>query len=198
MKDFIPNPPNNLGTWITRAAEYVQCARLGLAKLELVLGELGGRDLDSEGLAPLERLKLKEVSLYAHSCQVLACLAVEAFLNFYGSQRLGDERFKHSLERCSPEHKIRSLLMFCGGKWLEKDDELLKLTKKIKERRDQLVHAKSAALRGRDERKHAALMPEANAARQAVQECDRFLALFREADPESSETIAYFQRDWYQ
>jgi hypothetical protein len=58
------------------------------------------------------------------SAQIYCSMSVEAFLNFYGVCRLGEEFYKRNLERSGIVQKLETLLESCDGILLAADEEI--------------------------------------------------------------------------
>ena len=63
-------------------------------------------------------------------------MTVEAFINFYGVYRLGEEQFKRHVERLPIERKMQLLLLICDGLEVDKGDRLIIALKAVAERRN--------------------------------------------------------------
>ena len=78
------------------------------------------------------------------SIEVMCCMSIESFLNHYGMFRLGAEFYKRNIERLGPVQKLETILALSQGKLLRADSKICKLVRKLFDRRNQLVHPKSA------------------------------------------------------
>jgi hypothetical protein len=96
----------------------------------------------SEMPPALHRLCRKRDRL-SDSVMLFAAMAVEAFINFYGVYRLGEQQFNRHVERLPLERKVQLLLLVCDRIEVDKDDRLLMALKAVAERRNQLAHPKA-------------------------------------------------------
>ncbi len=110
------------GIWTTPHDLYSQAAFRALDRL---LKE------EEECLRTEERLKAKgeepsvisyltmaareNMQILSVSVEIFCCMSVEAFLNFYGVVRLGEEFFKRNYERLGITQKLEALLATCQG-----------------------------------------------------------------------------------
>ncbi len=83
----------------------------------------------------LHRLCRKRDRL-SDSIMLFAAMTVEAFINFYGVYRLGEEQFKRHVERLPIERKMQLLLLICDGLEVDKGDRLIIALKAVAERRN--------------------------------------------------------------
>jgi hypothetical protein len=74
---------------------------------------------------------------------LFAAMAVEAFINFYGVYRLGEQQFNRHVERLPLERKVQLLLLICDGLEMDKEDRLMIALRAVAERRNQLAHPKA-------------------------------------------------------
>ena len=116
-------------------------------------------------------------------------MAVEAFLNFYGVVRLGEQTFQRQLERQGLVPKLEKLFLICEAIDLETGDELHQSAVAISKQRNQLVHQKAREFdpeRGESQRLGAHVP---GAAQEAVAEMKRFFTLFEEVLPEARHLV---------
>ena len=90
----------------------------------------------------LHELCLKR-NILSDSTKLFAAIAVEAFINFYGTVQLGSAHFTRTIERKPLDQKLLRLLHECDGIELPHDDELLKALSEVTSRRNALAHPKS-------------------------------------------------------
>ena len=75
--------------------------------------------------------------------RMFAAMAVEAFLNFYGAARLGEDEYEIHFERLGIIPKARQLLLICDSKSVSEQDPLIKALKAVSNGRNDLVHPKA-------------------------------------------------------
>jgi hypothetical protein len=84
--------------------------------------------------------------MLSDSIKIYTAMSVEAFLNFYGVLRLGEETFA-KVERSGLSNKLRKLLAVCDSINLLNEEEPIVLTiKRIADRRNGMVHPKTQEL----------------------------------------------------
>jgi hypothetical protein len=115
--------------------------------------------------------------------QIFACMAVEAFLNYYGVRRLGEEFYKRNLERLGINQKLEILITICTQELVEDKDEIVLIVKRMFDRRNSLVHPKSKKV-GLINGKFVFPEPinHLEQAEQAVREMKLFFEKFEELD----------------
>ena len=118
----------------------------------------------------------------AETSQIFACMAVEAFLNFYGVKRLGEKYYKRNIERLGINQKLEILIAICLQELIEDKDELAGIVKKMFDRRNRLVHPKSKEMVVNGEFVFPELRDELEEARKAVDEMSTFFNKFQEID----------------
>jgi hypothetical protein len=74
---------------------------------------------------------------------LFAAIAIEAFVNFYGVYRLGEEQFNRHVERLPWDRKVPLLLLICDGVEMDKEEPLMLALKAVVERRNRLAHPKT-------------------------------------------------------
>ena len=117
------------------------------------------------------------------STQIFACMAVEAFLNFYGVKRLGEEYYKRSIERLGISQKLETLIAICTQKLIDDKDEISTTVRRMFDRRNRLAHPKSREVFSKNGK---LVLPEfinhMEQAEQAVSEMIVFFNKFQELD----------------
>ncbi|HLM68934.1 MAG TPA: hypothetical protein VK358_15455 [Longimicrobium sp.] len=73
-------------------------------------------------------------------------MSVEAFLNFYGVVRLGERFYKDNLQKAGATEKLSLLLALCDGVELDPSSDLWRTVRALFDRRNALVHPKTAEL----------------------------------------------------
>ena len=96
----------------------------------------------SEVPPELHRLCRKRDRL-SDSVMLFAAMAVEAFINFYGAYRLGEQQFNRHVERLPIERKVQLLLLVCDGVEVDNEEPLIIALNAVTGRRNQLAHPKA-------------------------------------------------------
>lgn len=131
-----------------------------------------------ESKAPFE-----ELQLLADATIVFASMAVESFLNLYGVRRLGENYYREHIERLPISVKLASILAACCDSLVDKEDEILKVLRRLFDRRNALVHPKTREIRpGRKTQDQTPSIPKAQS---SVADMDRFFDLFCEFDEDA-------------
>lgn len=84
-----------------------------------------------------------KIRKYAIASEIFCCVSIEAFVNFYGIRRLGEEFYKTNYERMTITSKISALIATCEHKLLSKHHPILKLVKELFDLRNHHVHPKA-------------------------------------------------------
>lgn len=150
------------------------------------------RDLDRNIDDTIRKLN-DEARVFVHSSVVFAAMAVEVFLNFYGVVRLGEPFYAKNIERLGLVPKLSMIIATCTGLLLSDNDEIIKVLKKIADRRNLLVHPKAREI----DIKRDGFPGETwtiSIARKAVSDMDCFFKLFVSLDPESNSKIGMLKR----
>lgn len=124
----------------------------------------------------LDHAKLSVLSL---SVEIFCLMSIEALLNAYGVECLGEEFYKRNLERLRITQKLETLLAIRRNKFIDDDAEILKIARKLFERRNQIVHPKASEIkRGKIPKlpKHDPIKK----AEESLADTKRFLELFAE------------------
>ncbi|MCQ2048655.1 Uncharacterised protein [Stutzerimonas stutzeri] len=82
----------------------------------------------------------------ATSAHLYACMAIEGFINNYGTIRLGEDVFKSLLERTGITEKLSLIYLLCFEKVALISDHPIKSVRKIFDKRNALVHPKTKEL----------------------------------------------------
>lgn len=80
---------------------------------------------------------------YATSAHLFVCMAVEGFINYYGTKRLGEENYKRLLERVGITEKIALIYLLCFEVSLDAKSEVVRSIRTIFDQRNALVHPKT-------------------------------------------------------
>lgn len=79
----------------------------------------------------------------ASSAHLYSCLAIEGFLNFYGTVRFREEKYMQQIERLSIGKKLSKIYSLCFQRTLEKTSVLYLSICHIFNQRNELVHPKT-------------------------------------------------------
>lgn len=143
----------------------------------------GGAGEDAKGYAYHKTRDMRErLDLETIWVEILCCMAVEAFLNFYGVVCVGEQFFKRNWERLGITEKLVTLLATTRGTLLPDDSELVKTTRKMFDRRNALVHPKSKEFSPSTEFSERSSLREAA---NTVEQLRSFFLAFPEHDPEA-------------
>jgi len=77
------------------------------------------------------------------SSKLYACMAIESFLNFYETVRLGEDTYKRLVERVGITEKISLLYLICFDEYLDPTSDLLKSIRTAFDARNSMVHPKT-------------------------------------------------------
>lgn len=144
------------GAWISSHNFYYECVYKSYEEFTESLSSLKAKEKQLqrqysqeesniiEHLIDHETNELQNESYrIATSTFLFICMTIEAFLNHYGSKRLLENYYKRNLERIGITEKLSLLLLIFFDIKLESNDPLLKRTRNLFDRRNQLVHPKT-------------------------------------------------------
>lgn len=195
-RPFTLRPHDALGVWESNNRRYRAYAKELLVDLEEVctkeLTEWPPEDGASikDPLAHPEMWKLARLrDRTSDSIRIYAAMAVEGFLNFYGVLRLGQIVFDEHFERKGLVPKLQSLLLFCDGLQLERNDELIRLLDSLAQGRNALVHPKAKEVVGEPLKHKATSTKVPEVAREAVARMESFFEKFAELVPLASQYV---------
>jgi len=179
------------GTWHTGVSRFYRLARSHLARLERLVLDVNAKwpkaldeSVKDHEITPELDAMVLERDTTSDTCRIFAAMAVEAFLNFYGAARLGEEEFNSHFERLAVVPKTRQLLLICDRLSIAEGDPLIKALKAVAESRNKLVHPKAKkASPGDDPEKYWSPIP--GAAREAVAAMETFFSEFQALVPDS-------------
>lgn len=101
-----------------------------------------------DGLVDWETEGIRHALAKAEVAAILfACMAIESFVNDYGTRRLGEKYFKRNLERLRIAEKISVLLLICGLARMEPGDPLLARIERVFQERNSIVHPKTKEIK---------------------------------------------------
>ena len=124
----------------------------------------------------------RRVEDHSNDALLYACISIEAFLNYYGVVRLGEEYFTRHFESIPTLRKLRGVIEVCCGTQLSNEDEILTLARNLLDRRNKIVHPKT---READSKRVADLLsrPALVGSKADLADMDRILELFCQYDP---------------
>jgi hypothetical protein len=176
------------GGWYTDVSRFARLAHKNLARLEILAAEVKQKWPKPANVpvtdAEPELAELIEERDAASDVTVLfAAMAVEAFLNFYGSVRLGEAEYRNFFERLGLVPKLQQLLLICDSWSITNADPLVKALQTVAEGRNELAHPKAWKDSPSSKSKH--LKPIPGTARAAVKAMTSFFEEFKLLVPES-------------
>ena len=184
------------GVWVTFHDRYAQAAVRALN--ELVEGEAtclrSEQRLKAEGKDPslIEYLTMKDrekLEVLSVTVEILCCMSVEAFLNFYGIVRLGDEFYRRNYERLGITEKLAALLATCQNVLLPEKTEIANVARKMFDRRNNLVHPKSKSITHKVPEHLTQAIDSIVEAKNRVEDMKEFFNLFKDYDKETEPII---------
>ncbi len=191
-------PIHRSGGWSGFHRLYRQAAHAAVNELNgshRKLGETWKR-LDvpgGEAVLPEYMRQLEAYVVLSATAEIYCAMAIEALLNFYGVNRLGEEFYIRNLERISIVAKLELLLATCDGVILSKDEELSGLLRRLSQRRNQLVHPKSREFKI-DRVSPANWADEApKIVEHTVGEMERFFVLFAAINENTKSAVQFFE-----
>lgn len=132
--------------------------------------------------------------------QILCCMSVEAFINYYGVKLIGEEPYKRNYEKLGITQKLEILLAIHRKVNLPKNSEITKLLRKMFDKRNNLVHPKTKEISFDDllQGKFGNINSNRNIIAEAidrVQEMESFYTYFQEVDPEIKSLVQVLLAD---
>lgn len=181
------------GAWLTGHSSYFEAASEFLeiannaadeykGQWKTLLEEHGDDGYVNYLLIPLDN----KIRRYAIASEIYCCVSIEAFVNFYGIRRLGEEFYKSNYERLTITAKISALIATCEGKLIPKHHPLLKSAKKLFDIRNQLVHPKATEITDPNKVNILSRQDLLKQARDIFQETIEFFKRLSVVDPEVS------------
>lgn len=177
--------PTGNATWAEQCLLRAEAAATEAERLAFVKG------IDGDTEEPRRRQKAAQVeaSMQARCATLLATLAVEGCINFYGTRRLGEARFLERYERRSPPtRKLRTVLVACGVTPPTRTSELCLVTRALFDARNDLAHPKTIE-RSPGHWVAWPLSKYLEPARLATANMRRFFELFEAHDPKARAEI---------
>jgi len=124
-----------------------------------------------------------QINAICISTQIFSCMAVEAFLNYYGVKRLGEDYYKRSLERLGISQKLETLIAICVQELIDDKSEIAITTRRMFDRRNKLAHPKSKEMfNNKGKPVFSAPVNPLEQAEQAVNDMVIFFNKFQEID----------------
>jgi hypothetical protein len=195
-KPFSVRPHDGLGWWLSDDRRFAENARTLLLEFESVVAQvnaawpkpLGETLRDGEHTPELWALVRKR-DLLSDAIRTFSAMAAEAFLNFYGVVRLGEEEYSTHFERLGLIPKLRQIFLICDGLSISDQDPLVENLRLIAQSRNSLLHPKAKELAGYvpAEDREGVKIPDA--ARDAVRNMNAFFERFVEAVPDAEHLV---------
>ncbi len=118
------------------------------------------------------------------STLLYCCMAVEAYLNYYGVRKFGEKFYKRTLERSGITEKLSNIILAVSGECIEPDDEIYREVKELFESRNRLVHPKTREINETNVHDHVVDPDTFDDVEAYVTRMDRILRQFCSFDPE--------------
>jgi hypothetical protein len=143
------------------------------------------------GACHIPHERFVERTLLTTAAVVLSAMAAEAFLNFYGVKRMGQQFYERHYERLGLVQKVPGIIRTCCGVSLDAKATIISVARELSEDRNRLAHPKTKEV------KPDALLSMNGAvtdhpivvARRAVTNMNQFFQLFAEFDADSSDIL---------
>jgi len=138
----------------------------------------------------VSRERIVERNLFTTAAVVLSAMAAEAFLNFYGVKRMGQEFYGGHYERLSFVPKLTGIIETCCSVRLDDDAEIISVARALSEARNRLAHPKTRE--GGSAARSSQVGPirhPLDVARESVAHMNQFFQLFASFDPDSSDIV---------
>lgn len=144
------------GAWNSSYSSHYESAWFYLYDYEEVLNRLKSEELrvakenegfPSEHLSGLIHHETRHLHVdayrYAISAHLFVCMAVEGFINYYGTKRLGEKTYKKLLERVGITEKLSLVYLLRFEVMLDSNSQMIKGIRTIFDKRNALVHPKA-------------------------------------------------------
>ena len=148
-------PADYQGSWLTNDRQYFEGAHALLEELEKVVAEVNkrwpkplGETVKKDEASPELWSLARKRDLLQDSVKIFSAMTVEAFLNFYGVVRLGQDAFESDFERLGPVAKLRKLIEVCDNVTLSDHEPIVQTLSRIAKRRNRLVHPRTSEVGG--------------------------------------------------
>ena len=159
---------------------YLQNAHVLLAELEDIVVRVNrdwpkelGEAITPKDTTPEHSRLARRRDLVSDSVKLFATMSVEAFVNFYGVYRLGED-YDDSLEKRGLLSKVKALLQICDQVPVADSDPIARLTVRVAKRRSVLVHPKTKEIPSGTIREKGNGDPIPGGAREAVSDAVAF------------------------
>lgn len=146
------------GAWSSSYSFHYECAWMCFYEYQNYIVELSKAEKDlraslnvqEEYLEGFVRHETDHLHMQAYraatSAHLFACMAIEGFINHYGTVRLGEEAYKALLERMGITEKLSLIYLLCFEKKVLIADSPIKQIRKLFDQRNSLVHPKTKEL----------------------------------------------------
>lgn len=176
------------GVWYTEVSRFARLAHKNLGRVEHLAAEVTAQcpkphNIPVSDAGPELKALVEERDAASDVTVLFAAMAVEAFLNFYGSVRVGEAEYQNHFERHGLVPKLQYLLLLCDSWSVAKGDPLVKALQLLAEVRNELVHPKAWKDLPGNKSKHIKPMP--GTAQKAVKAMTSFFEEFKLLVPES-------------
>lgn len=192
MKPHVIQPISIRGSWRTDFGRHFESAYHSLVELRSLQAELDAsrppgspKRLASEEITPEVYRAYRRRDRLATSVVIFSAMSVEAYLNFYGVVRVGEDLYQRQFERMSFDRKLEVLLFVCNGLAVEKGDPIADTIRRVADRRNALVHPKTREAGSPAGERLAEGIAMPHAAEEAFRDCEKFFELFQETVPEA-------------
>lgn len=119
----------------------------------------------------------------AAACLLFSCMAIEAFLNYYGVRRLGEPFFKRNVERIGITEKLAVVVAACCKKRMDENDTLPRAVRRLFDKRNSLVHPKTKDIEHHPIEEFISEYPSDYPVGTYIETLEKFLAFMKEIDP---------------
>ena len=140
------------GIWASSYRSYYKHAYCSFECFQSVLEEIEDNEIcirrdnpdleefDVQGLIIYKCRDLYEkADMFAISIHLFTCIAIEGFINHYGTLRLGEDLYGVTIERLNIAEKIKAIILLFHNKDLSKKEPFLLKTRSLFEFRNRLV-----------------------------------------------------------
>ncbi len=163
--------------------DYINYTNLLKVEEERIRNEADIPEEHIEGFIHHKTEKLhSEAYRSATSAHLFSCMAIEGFVNFYGTKRLGQDLFKPILERIGITEKLSLIYLVCFEKRILPSEQLIKDIRKIFDQRNSLVHPKTKEVTSENFQKYLYVHPSQLEIGNAIKTLEMFIDSFCEMD----------------